>query len=100
MTKALYVCVAAALLLAFASGSAIATDAEINAQNLTVLRYFADHDQIYPYQFAAALGYLKSNGIEIKSVGFAAGGPERSYTYRDAQFWIDTLDKASKLKAG
>jgi ABC-type nitrate/sulfonate/bicarbonate transport system substrate-binding protein len=70
---------AVALLVAFASGSAMAADAGANAHPVTVIRFFSNHGFVAPYEIANALGWLKPKGIEIKSVGFSQGGPENIF---------------------
>jgi ABC-type nitrate/sulfonate/bicarbonate transport system substrate-binding protein len=78
MRKLLNVCVAGlvALSVAVLPGAARADDTAKAAQPATVLKFFSNHGWATAYELAGALGWLKEKGIEIKSVGFAEGGPE------------------------
>src|SRR3954451_22583485 len=95
MKKFLYVCAAGlvALSVAILPGAVKADDAAKAAQPATVLKFFSNHGWATAYEFAAALGWLKEKGIEVKSVGFAQGGPESIFGLNSGS--VDLADCAT-----
>jgi len=69
---------AVALLTAFSPASSTA-DAGDAPDKVTVIRYFSNRGFIAPFEIASALGWLKTKGIELESVGFSQGGPENVF---------------------
>ena len=62
-------------------------------QPVTVLKFFSNHGWATAYELAGALGWLKDKGIEVKSVGFAQGGPESIFGLNSGS--VDIADCAT-----
>ena len=87
-----------ALLIGFSSGPAWA-DAGTPPREVMVLKFFSNHGWAAAYELAGALGWLKDKGIEVKSVGFAQGGPEAVFGLNNGSVQIADAATASLINA-
>lgn len=86
------------LLFSLALGTALTLSGTAHAEDVT-LRYLASHGGIAAHELAKELGWFDGTGVDVETVGYAAGGPESLMALAGGSIEIGSAATAAVLNS-